>query len=320
MGSDTPKLPRREEMNQLQTADKTEFSIHPATLIGHVSLTVANLENQIAFYQKVLGLQLHWREGNKAGLGAGGADLVRLTQGSNVKKYQRVTGLYHFAVLFPNRRELARAIARLFALKYPNYPTDHIMTKTTYLDDVEGNGIELYTESPEDGTWTMTNGKYETRRADGSWSDGREPLDVDALLSHLKEDDRLDVPVPPETRMGHIHLHVRDIDEAVNFYHGILGFDVMGVAKSFRMGFVSAGGYHHHIGLNTWQGEGAPPPPAGALGLRHFTVELPDQKALDEVVARIDKAGIPSNQTDNGLLVHDPSQNGVILTLRPASN
>jgi len=307
-------------MNQLQTADKTEFSIHPATLIGHVSLTVANLENQIAFYQQVLGFQLHWREGNKAGLGAGGADLLRLTEEPNVRKYQRVTGLYHFAVLFPNRRELARAIARLFALKYPNYPTDHIMTKTTYLDDMEGNGIELYTESPEDGTWTMTNGKYETRRADGSWSDGREPLDVDALLSHLKEDDRLDVPVPPETRMGHIHLHVRDIDEAVNFYHGILGFDVMGVAKSFRMGFVSAGGYHHHIGLNTWQGEGAPPPPADAVGLRHFTVELPDQKSLDEVVARIDKAGVPANQVEDGLLVHDPSQNGVILTLRPASN
>jgi catechol 2,3-dioxygenase len=307
-------------MNQLQTADKTEFSIHPATLIGHVSLTVADLENQIAFYRQVLGFQQHWHEGNKAGLGAGGPDLLRLTEEPNVRKYQRVTGLYHFAVLFPNRRELARAIARLFALKYPNYPTDHIMTKTTYLDDMEGNGIELYTESPEDGTWTMTDGKYETRRADGSWSDGREPLDVDALLSHLKEDDRLDVPVPPETRMGHIHLHVRDIDEAVNFYHGILGFDLMGVAKTFRMAFVSAGGYHHHIGLNTWQGEGAPPPPADAVGLRHFTVELPNQQALDEVVARIDKAGIPSNRTDDGLLVHDPSQNGVILTLRPSSN
>jgi catechol 2,3-dioxygenase len=308
-------------MNAFSNSEtKTEFSIHPATLIGHVSLRVANLENQIAFYEQVLGFQLHWREGNKAGLGAGGPDLLRLTEEPNVRKYQRVTGLYHFAVLFPNRRELARALARLFALKYPNYPTDHIMTKTTYLDDLEGNGIELYTESPEDGTWTMTNGKYETRRADGSWSDGREPLDVDALLSLLNEEDRLDVPVPPETRMGHIHLHVRDIDEAVNFYHGILGFDLMGVAKTFRMAFVSAGGYHHHIGLNTWQGEGAPPPPADALGLRHFTVELPNQQALDEVVARIDKAGIPSNRTDDGLLVHDPSQNGVILTLRPASN
>ncbi|HEX9386616.1 MAG TPA: VOC family protein, partial [Anaerolineales bacterium] len=262
---------------------------------------------------QVLRFKLHWREGNQAGLGAGEADLLRLVEQPDFKRYGRVTGLYHFAILFPDRRELARAIGHLFVLKYPNYPTDHIMTKTTYLDDPEGNGIELYTESPEDGTWTLANGVYETRRADGSLSDGREPLDVNALLGHLKEDDRLDVAIPPETRMGHIHLHVRNIEEAVDFYHAILGFDVMGVAKAFRMAFVSAGGYHHHIGLNTWQGEGAPPPPADALGLRHFTVELPDQNALDEVVARVEKAGIPANQTEDGLLLYDPSQNGVVL-------
>jgi catechol 2,3-dioxygenase len=294
---------------------KTEFSIHAATKIGTVSLKVANLENQLRFYQQVLGFQLHWQEGNRAGLGAGGTDLLHLTEEPNLKKYRGVTGLYHFAVLFPNRRELARAMARLFVLKYPNYPTDHIMTKTTYLDDPEGNGIELYTESPEDGTWTMANGTFETRRADGTWSDGREPLDVDALLSHLKEDDRLDVPNPLETRIGHVHLHVRDVDEAVDFYHDVIGFDVMGVAKSFRAAFVSAGGYHHHLGLNTWQGEGAPPPPADAVGLLYFTVELPDQKALSEVIARVEKAGIPTNQTEEGLLLYDPSQNGVVLTL-----
>ncbi|HZM24360.1 MAG TPA: hypothetical protein VFC02_21625, partial [Anaerolineales bacterium] len=90
-------------------------------------------------------------------------------------------------------------------------------------------------------------------------------------------------------------------------------FDVMGVAKPFRMAFVSAGGYHHHVGLNTWQGEGAPPPPADALGLRHFTVELPNQTALDEVIARVEKAQIPANQTEDGLLIYDPSQNGVVL-------
>jgi catechol 2,3-dioxygenase len=302
-------------MNQTQSAEKAEFSVHPATKIGAVSLRVANLENQLAFYQQVLGFQLHWHEGAKAGLGAGGADLLQLTEEPDLKRYRGVTGLYHFAVLFPNRRELARALARLIVLKYPNYPTDHIMTKTTYLDDPEGNGIELYTESPEDGTWTMANGVFETRRADGSISDGREPLDVNALLGHLKEDDRLDVPIPPETRVGHVHLHVRNVDEAVDFYHGIIGFDVMGVAKLFRAAFVSAGGYHHHVGLNTWQGEGAPPPPADALGLRYFAVELPDQKALEEVTARVEKAGIPANQTDDGLLVYDPSQNGVALTI-----
>jgi catechol 2,3-dioxygenase len=303
-------------MNALSNSEtKTEFSIHPATKIGTVSLRVADLENQLTFYQQALGFQLHWREGNRAGLGAGGTDLLRLTEEPNLKRYRGVTGLYHFAVLFPNRRELARAMARLIVLKYPNYPTDHIMTKTTYLDDPEGNGIELYAESPEDGTWSMANGVFETRRADGSLSDGREPLDVEALLKHLKEEDRLDISLPSETRVGHIHLHVRDLDEAVEFYHGVIGFDVMGVAKSFRAAFVSAGGYHHHIGLNTWQGEGAPPPPADAAGLRHFTVELPDQKALDEVTARINQAGLPANQTEDGLLLYDPSQSGVVLTV-----
>jgi catechol 2,3-dioxygenase len=138
-------------------------------------------------------------------------------------------------------------------------------------------------------------------------------LDVDELFSHLKEDEKLDVSIPPETRVGHVHLHVRDVAEAVDFYHGILGFDVMGLAKEYQMGFVSAGGYHHHLGLNTWQGAGAPPLPADAVGLRYFTIDLPDQKAYDEVVARVDAAGIPSNQTEAGLLLHDPSQNGVIL-------
>jgi catechol 2,3-dioxygenase len=300
-------------MLKTNTLAQTEFSIHPATLIGHVSLTVANLENQILFYQQALGFKLHWREANKAGLGAGGADLIRLTEEPNLKKYRGVTGLYHFAVLFPNRRELARAVARLSALKYRNHPTDHIMTKTTYLDDPEGNGIELYCESPEDGIFTIENNDFVTRRADGTLSDGREPLDVEALFSHLTADDRLDQPVPPETRVGHVHLYTRNVQEAVDFYHGVIGFDVQGLSSTFQAAFISAGGYHHHLGLNAWQGEGAPPPPADAVGLRHFTVDFPNQQALDEVVARITEAGIPFNQTEDGILLYDPSSNGVLL-------
>jgi len=277
---------------------------------------VANLDNQIAFYQQVLGFQQHWRDGKRAGLGAGGADLLRLVEQPNVKRYRRVTGLYHFAVLFPDQRELARAVARLFVLKYPNSPTDHIMTKTTYLNDPEGNGIELYAESPEDGSFVIENDDFVTRRADGSLSDGREALDVDRLFSHLAEDDRLDASVPPETRVGHVHLHVRNVPEAVDFYHGIIGFDVMGISSTFHAAFISAGGYHHHIGLNAWQGEGAPPPPADAVGLHYFTVDLPDQAALDEVIARVDAAGLSSNMTEDGLLLYDPSQNGVVLRLK----
>jgi len=302
-------------MNTLANSEaKTEFSIHPATRVGPVSLTVANLDNQITFYQQALGFKLHQREGSQATLGTGERDLLHLTEQPGFKRYRGVTGLYHFAVLFPNRRELARVMARLFVMKYLNYPTDHIMTKTTYLDDPEGNGIELYCESPEDGTWSMKSGEFITRRADGSLSDGREALDVKALFSHLKEDDKLDVPIPSETRIGHVHLHIRDIDEAVDFYHGIIGFDLMGKAKSMRAAFVSAGGYHHHVGLNTWQDEGAPPPPADAVGLRYFAVELPNQEALDQVIARVDEAGVPANQTEEGLLLYDPSQNGVMLT------
>ena len=200
---------------------KTEYSIHPDTKMGAISLTVANLENQLKFYQQAMGFQLHWRDGNRAGLGSGGKDFLLLTEEPGLKKYRGVTGLYHVAYVFPNKRELAIAIARLFAIKYPNSPTDHIMTKTTYLDDLEGNGIELYCESPEDGTWHFANGKYESIRADGSWSNGREALDLEALFQHLKEDDRIDAPIPPETRIGHVHLHVRNVDEAVDFYHGI---------------------------------------------------------------------------------------------------
>ena len=129
----------------------------------------------------------------------------------------------------------------------------------------------------------------------------------------------LDQPIPPETRVGHVHLHVRNIEEAVDFYHGIIGFDVMGIAKAFRMAFVSAGGYHHHLGLNTWQGEGALRLPRMPLGLRYFTIDLPNQEALDQVIARIDAAGIASNRTEDGLLIQDPSENGVILSLLPAN-
>jgi catechol 2,3-dioxygenase len=289
-------------------------SIHPATRIGHVHLTVADLDRQLAFYQDVLGFKLHWREGPGAGLGAGAEDLLRLTEVPGARRVPGTTGLYHFAVLFPNRRELARAIARLFSLRYRNYPTDHVMTKTTYLDDPEGQNIELYADTPEDGTFAIVDGGLVARHADGAISDGREPLDVEALLRQLDPGDRLDQPLPPDTRIGHVHLYVSDLDATMRFYHELLGFDDMGLGRAFRMGMVSAGGYHHHIGFNTWVGEGAPPPPPGSLGLRYFAVVLPDTSELESVVSRLQGAGVEVIQNEAGFLVHDPSQNGVLLT------
>jgi catechol 2,3-dioxygenase len=303
-------------MPQTQNRVNPEFSIHPATRIGSVSLTVSNLRKQAAFYQDVLGFQLQSQEGNQAILGTGDHELLHLVEQPAARRYNRVTGLYHFAILFPNQRELARAIARLSNHDYRNFPTDHILTKTTYLDDPEGNGIELYAESPEDGAWFMDADGYYARRVDGSLSNGREPLDLNALFNHLKEDDRLDIPIPVETQIGHVHLHVSDIEQAVNFYQRILGFDVMGSASSMQIAFVSAGGYHHHIGLNTWQGEGAPPPPVDAIGLRNFSIEFPDIAAQDQVMNRIVGAGLQLKHTAEGLLISDPSQNGVLLTVR----
>jgi catechol 2,3-dioxygenase len=293
---------------------KTEFRIHPATRPGHVALTVADLDRQVEFYQQVIGLKLHWQKGAAAGLGVGNADLLRLTEVRGARRYRNTTGLYHFAILLPNRRELARAIGRLFTLRYPNYPTDHIMTKTTYLDDPEGNNIELYAESPEDGTMAIVNGDPVIRRANGAPSDGREPLDVEALFRELIPEDRLDEPMPPNARVGHFHLYVADLDTAMHFYHDLLGFDNMGVARSFRMGMVSAGGYHHHIGLNTWMGEGAPAPPPDTLGLRYFSFVLPNKTELEHIVKRVQQAGILTEQTEIGILIRDPSQNSVVLT------
>lgn len=295
---------------QEKLSSETEFSIHPATRPGTVSLTVADLDRQIEFYRQVIGLQLHWREGETAGLGVGNADLLRLTKEQNARRYRGTTGIYHFALLLPNRRELARALGRLFSLGYPNYPTDHVMTQTTYLDDPEGNNIELYTDTPEEGIFGFVNGEFVARRANGAPSSGRDPLDVESLLRELTPQDRLDQPMPPDTTMGHVHLYVANLEATMRFYHDLLGFDNMGMSRTFRMGMVSAGGYHHHVGFNTWVGEGAPPPPADALGLRYFTVVLPSTTELERVVERVQSIG---QQTENGFLVRDPSQNGVVL-------
>ncbi len=311
-------------MQTTKTKRETSRSIHPATGIGTVSLTVADLERQIDFYRTLLGFSVHWKRDGRAGLGAGGDDLVELVERRGAKRYPRTTGLYHFAVLFPDRKELARAVARLYAARYPNYPTDHVQTKTTYLHDPEGQEIELYAESPEDGTMGIADGSFYARRTDGKMSDGRDPLDLEALFSHLGEEDRLDAPLPAGTKIGHVHLYVRDVPEAVDFYTRVIGFDDMGTSPQFQAAFVSAGGYHHHVGLNSWIGRGSPPAPEGALGLRHFTIRLPDAESYAETMRRIETAGVEataveavdagSTGAEGGVLIRDPSRNGILFT------
>lgn len=286
-------------------------SIHPATRLGPVELTAANLDRLVAFYQGFLGLQLHQREAGRAELGAGGETLLRLVEQPEARRVRGTTGLYHFAVLVPSRRELARVIARLIERGYPTYPTDHLMTETTYLDDVEGNGIEVYTDTPEDGIFSFAGGRFEARDAQGRPRSGRDPLDLDELFRHLEPSDDLNAPLPAETKIGHIHLHVADLDRAVRFYHDGLGFDLMGLAPAFQAAFLSAGGYHHHVGVNTWQGEGAPTPPADALGLHQFTVVVPNEAEVERIRGRLKALGAEFVSGEGSVLAQDPSRNRV---------
>jgi catechol 2,3-dioxygenase len=291
------------------------YRIPPTTRLGHVHLTVNSLDREITFYTQILGFKLHWREGTEAALGTDAEILLRLTENPAARRVQNTSGMYHFAVLYPSRKELARAIARLFALRYPNAPTDHGVSKTTYLDDFEGNNIELYVRSLEDARFEVENGQMIVRYADGRVGSGRDPLDVEALFQELDEDEPLDLPLPEGTRIGHMHLYTSGLDSSMHFYSRVLGFEEGPMITSFRMGEVGLDEQQNHVvAFNTWKGEGIPPAPADALGLRYFTVVLPDAPELQRLVEQVEAAGIATEQTPEGVLVRDPSQISIILT------
>lgn len=295
------------------TAETKKESIAAGTGVGAVHLAVTDRDRSLPFWKDVLGLSLLAEDDGTIRLGAGERELVVLHPGAQRPVMRGTTGLYHLAILLPNVRELARVLARLFSLRYPNAPTDHVMTKTTYLDDPDGNGIELYADTPEAGEWSFANGSFIARTSDGQLRSGRDPLDVGALLAELSPEDSIEDPMPNGTRMGHVHLHVANLQEAVDFYSYALGFDLQGTSPEIGMAFLSAGGYHHHIGLNTWAGEGAPPPPRGVAGLKHFTIELPGTEELELVLARIRQKGLLTSEEHGAVLLDDPSGNRVRL-------
>lgn len=283
--------------------------------LGFVHLTVANLERQLAFYTQVLGFHLLWREGAEAALGTASEILLRLSEVPSARRVQHSTGMYHFAVLYPSRKELARAIARLFALRYPNAPTDHGVSKTTYLEDLEGNTIELYVRSLDDAVFELVNGQMVVRYADGRVGNGRDPLDVEALFSELQEGDRLDLPLPDGTQIGHMHLYVSDLHASYDFYNTLLGFERGPLIEGFRMGEVGLDAEQPHvIAFNTWKGPNLPPAPPDALGIRYFTIVLPSTAELQQLVARVQAAGLPTETHDEGVLIRDPAQIAMVLT------
>jgi catechol 2,3-dioxygenase len=241
----------------------------------------------------VIGLQAADRPDGRAHLGSGDGDVVVLEQRSNARPPGRHAGLYHVALLYPSREELARAGGRLTETQTPiQGASDHGTHEAIYLADPEGNGIELAADRPRE-RWPT---------AEELYSRGPQPLDLRGLLA---AGDGLDPepPAAPGFGVGHLHLQVGDIDEALRFYRDVVGFELQ--ARLPSAAFVSAGGYHHHLGFNTWLGEGIASQPDDVVGLRHWTIVLPDED-LKALASRLADADVETTSVDRGFEARDP--------------
>jgi catechol 2,3-dioxygenase len=279
------------------------------TAPGAVSLTVQDLTRSRAFYEGALGLRAQELEdGGLAFAAPNAATLVRLYGDLTAAALdRRATGLFHLAILLPSRVDLGHALIRLAHSRWPlDGASDHLVSEALYLSDPDGNGIEIYRDRPRD-EWRHDHGQLQMATL---------PLDLRGIVGELGPDPTPQATVPPETVMGHVHLQVADLNDAEAFYHGVLGFDVTVRGYPGAL-FVSAGGYHHHLGLNTWNSVGAGPAPPGAVGLRSYEVRLPDAAELERVRRRVDAAGVPVETDSSGATtVRDPSGNRVVLRAR----
>ncbi|WP_218103945.1 VOC family protein [Thermogemmatispora onikobensis] len=281
-----------------------------ATHIGLVALTVARLERERHFYEEVLGFRLleegerwAWLEAASGESQAQGPEsqrqplLLLLEQAEAPRPPSWSTGLYHFAILVPSRPALARSLARLATCRYPlgGY-ADHLVSEALYLSDPEGNGIEIYRDRPRE-SWRWQNGQIAM---------ATDPIDLEAMLAEGRSElgKQPWQGLPTGTTIGHVHLRVADLRQAEHFYHQLLGFAI--TARMPGALFVSAGGYHHHLGLNTWESRGAPPPPEGSLGLRLFSIELPARQDVERVAERLEQARWPFVSHNETIAVRDP--------------
>jgi catechol 2,3-dioxygenase len=287
--------------------------IDPATQVGLVALTVADLKRSLTFYTDIFGFTLLDQKASEVTLGTPSAPLLLLREEVGARPWPHdqyaYTGLYHFAVLVPTRRDLGRWLRHWLELGLPlPGQGDHLVSEALYISDPDGNGIEIYRDRP---------------RSEWHWDDGQvrmavDPVDIRGVLGEAEQDDEPWAGFPDGTRVGHIHLQIGDVPQAKVFYHDVLGFDIVASMPSAL--FVSAGGYHHHIGMNTWHSRNAPPAPAGTAGLRFFTLEIPSEEARAAIVARLNAAGITSTQTPDAVIVQDPWQNTLALQIGPAGS
>jgi catechol 2,3-dioxygenase len=236
-----------------------------STHMGAVELTVSDLERSLGYYRDSIGLELLSSEDGEASLGAGGTELLHLVEESGARPADGYTGLFHFALLAPERADLAHWLAHAARDGVQlTGASDHFVSEALYLRDPDHHGIEIYWDRPR----ALWEGQVSRM---GTW-----PLDLDGLLAETP-------PAPfeglaPGTTMGHVHLRVANVDDTVRFYRDVLGLDLM-TQLGPQAAFLSAGGYHHHLGANTWESAGAPPAPAGTASLRRFTIVVPGGEA-----------------------------------------
>jgi len=270
--------------------------------LGPVHLTVTDLERSIPFYESAIGLQLARRDGAEAALGTGGEDLLVLTEEPSARPAGRHAGLYHYALLYPAREELARAAQRLIATHTTvGGASDHKISEAIYLPDPDGNGIELAADRSREHWGDLS---------DPTALGGPQPLDMVSLMA-LVEGSEPPAHAPGDLRIGHVHLHVGDIDGALEFWRDLVGFEVM--TQFPNAAFVAAGGYHHHLGLNTWRGEGVPPMPSGVVGLRHWTIVLESPAEVAAVRERLVRGDAPVEERPGGFLTRDPWNNAALI-------
>jgi catechol 2,3-dioxygenase len=277
-----------------------------STSVGRVTLTVRDLAGVRDFYERVVGLREIAAGESSVLLGAGDTSLVELVEDRAAPpRPSRTTGLFHLAILVPDRAELARSLQRLIETRWPLAgASDHLVSEALYLSDPEGNGIEIYRDRPHD-EWERDGDELQMATL---------PLDLNDLLGELEGEPVAGSTVLADTRMGHVHLNVDDLDAGERFYAGLVGLDVTARGYPGAL-FLAAGGYHHHIGLNTWRGEGIPAPPPGSLGLRSFELALPDREAFEAVVARLRTGGATVDSADAAASTRDPAGNAVRLTV-----
>ncbi|WP_334071168.1 MULTISPECIES: VOC family protein [Paenibacillus] len=283
-----------------------EAQLHPDTGLGPVSLKITNLEQSLQFYREAVGFHLLSRDEASATavLTADGKNpLLILEADPNFRRLpeRSVSGLYHFAVLVPDRRSLGSVLRNLARHQVPVGQGDHLVSEALYLNDPDGNGIEIYSDRPRE-TWQ--------RNERGEYVMTTDPVDVDGLLS--ASEGAIWEGLPDKTKIGHVHFHVGNLPTAKHFYCDILGFEITAHYGSSAL-FVSAGGYHHHIGLNLWAGAGAPAAPEDAVGIRYFTIMVPSTQELDAVERRLAAGGISLERLSGEMVMKDPFGIGIRL-------